>query len=398
MSTYTVPPPGDPIQAVTHPDPYPYCRRLVREGPLYFDDSLHLWVAASAAAVRAVLTSELCHVRPPAEPVPGHLVDSAAADIFRHLVRMNDGQKHGPVKQAISAALGGVDGSRFSQRCERWAGRLFDEIRPDRDRARLKAFSLRLPMYVLGDLLGVHEDELELMTERVDAYVASLRPTSSPAQIEQGHAASAALLDLGSRLLAEHIPGLAGQLWREAERGEVADRLRVVAANTIGLLAQTYEATAGLIGNTLVNMARHAEIMPTLLDDRPHLLAGIIAETLRYDAPVQNTRRFVIGDGVVAGQPVKAGDTVLVILAAANHDAAANPQPEYFDPFRQERQIYTFGVGAHACPGERLASSITLAAIQQCLKAGMDVRSLAEHVSYLESPNVRIPLFMEDRR
>ena len=63
--------PQDPIAAVTHPDPYPYYADLVARRPLYRDDALQLWVASSAAAVTAVLASDLCRVRPPAEPVPG---------------------------------------------------------------------------------------------------------------------------------------------------------------------------------------------------------------------------------------------------------------------------------------------------------------------------------------
>jgi len=50
----------DPIAAVTHPDPYPFYADLVAKRPLYRDDALGVWVAASAEAVTAVLTSDLC--------------------------------------------------------------------------------------------------------------------------------------------------------------------------------------------------------------------------------------------------------------------------------------------------------------------------------------------------
>src|SRR5947199_4384545 len=97
--------PADPIAAVTHPDPYPYYAHLVAEKPLYRDDALGLWVATSAAAVTAVLNHDLCRVRPAAEPVPRALLGSPAGEIFRQLVRMNDGRDRCPLKQAISATL-----------------------------------------------------------------------------------------------------------------------------------------------------------------------------------------------------------------------------------------------------------------------------------------------------
>jgi cytochrome P450 len=78
--------PATPIAAVTHADPYPYYAALVAERPLYRDDALGLWVASSAAAVRAVMTSELCRVRPADEPVPKALIvgrPSATPSHFR---------------------------------------------------------------------------------------------------------------------------------------------------------------------------------------------------------------------------------------------------------------------------------------------------------------------------
>src|SRR5947208_334440 len=104
--TITLPtPPHDPIAAVTHSDPYPYYADLVAHKPIYRDGTLGLWVASSADSVSAVLASDICRVRPRAEPVPRILIGSPAANIFRHLVRMNDGERHYPFKQAISATL-----------------------------------------------------------------------------------------------------------------------------------------------------------------------------------------------------------------------------------------------------------------------------------------------------
>src|SRR5229473_1176610 len=89
-------PPADPIAAVTHPDPYPYYRELVARTPLYRDEVQGLWVAASADAVTAVLTSALGRVRPAAEPVPAALLASPAADIFGRLPRPRARRPLGP--------------------------------------------------------------------------------------------------------------------------------------------------------------------------------------------------------------------------------------------------------------------------------------------------------------
>src|SRR5262245_54260047 len=119
--------PQDPITAVTHPDPYPYYADLVAGKPLYYDDDLGLWVASSASVVTSALTNGLCRVRPATEPIPKSLIGSPAAEIFRHLVRMNDGERHGAFKRAVSAALASIGAAEATQQSVKWSRFLIEE-------------------------------------------------------------------------------------------------------------------------------------------------------------------------------------------------------------------------------------------------------------------------------
>jgi cytochrome P450 len=361
--------PPDPIAAVTHPDPYPFYAGLVAQRPLYRDDALGLWVAASAGAVAAILASDLCRVRPPAEPVPRALVGSPAGEIFRHLVRMTDGPGHAPCKHAVAATLGSFGEAETATTSREWARHLADEIRPD-DSKGLASFHFRLPVYTVASLLGIPPDELRPVSSWTSDLVAAFAPASTAEQIERGQAAASSLLELFRAL--------------GPDAGEV------IVANRIGLLVQSHDATAGLIGNTLVALGRHPDTRERVAAD-PDLLPAVLLEVLRHDPPVQNTRRFVARDGDVAGQTLREGDAVLVLLAAANRDPAANPNPERFDPFRQERRIFTFGAGVHACPGDTLAVTIARAGVEQLLRTGLDPELFAAAVAYRSSANGRIP-------
>jgi cytochrome P450 len=193
------------------------------------------------------------------------------------------------------------------------------------------------------------------------------------------------------RALLTREDGLLGALAREAKRVGL-EEMEVIIANGIGFLSQAYEATAGLIGNTLIALASRSDIRNQVTTD-PELLRPVIQEVLRYDSPVQNTRRFLAQDGSVADEKMKAGDVILVILAAANRDPSVNPDPERFDVFRKERRIFTFGVGPHACPGETLATTIAKAGVERLIKSGIALERLAETMTYRASANTRIPLF-----
>jgi cytochrome P450 len=199
---------------------------------------------------------------------------------------------------------------------------------------------------------------------------------------------------LASVLLAsESKPGngLLTQLKNEAASTN-EDWHDAIAANGVGFLSQAYEATAALIASTLLNLARQPEILERAKANGD-LLSDFIQEVLRSDAPVQNTRRYLAEDGVIAGQEVKAGDGVLVLLAAANHDPNANPTPERFELSRLHRQIFTFGRGVHACPGQTLAQEIAEAGVRQWIRAHNDLTEMLGKVAYQESVNIRMALF-----
>jgi len=382
--------PQDPITAVTHPDPYAYYADLVAHKPLYYDDRLKLWVASSAGAVTDVLTNNLCRVRPATEPVPEALLGSPAAEIFRHLVRMNDGERHDPSKQAVAAALASIDAVRVAQQGGKWAQFLLDESGSKFIPEDLTRFAFHLPVYVMGSLLGVPPDMLSQAALWMSDFTRCLAPASSPEQVERGKSAAGHLLKMFHALLARE-DGLLGILAREMKRSGRGET-DVIVANGIGFLSQPYEVTAGLIGNTLLALASRLEIRNQVASD-PNLLRPVIQEVLRYDSPVQNTRRFLAQDGLVAGKKMKAGDVILVILAAANRDPSVNPDPGLFDVFRKERRIFTFGVGPHACPGEALATTIAKAGVERLIVSGGALDRLTETMTYRASANTRIPLF-----
>jgi len=386
-------PPSDPIAAVTHPDPYPFYADLVAKQPLYSDDALGLWVAAGAEAVTAVLTSELCRVRPPAEPVPKTLLGSPAGEVFRHLVRMNDGRGHCPFKQAVSAALESLGPVQVAERSRLWANRLAEEIGPAADPGRLAEFAFHLPVVVVASLLGVPEEMLPQTALWTSDFVPSIAPGCGPEPLERGKEAAGHLLALFRSLLAANpegpAAGLLAILAREAERLG-CDDADVIAANGVGLLFQAHDATAGLIGNSLLALARFHDTLAQATVDLS-LLRQVVLEVLRYDPPVQNTRRFLARDGIVAGRAMREGDAILVVLAAANRDPAANPDPERFDLFRNNRRIFTFGAGVHGCPGDALATTIAEAGVAQLLLNRFYVQGFAEALIYRPSANVRIP-------
>lgn len=376
------------LQAATHPDPYRYYAALLAYRPIYREDGIGLWVALGAEAVAAVLASPLCRVRPVTEPVPGTIAGSKAGDVFGNLVRMSDGERHAVLKPAIGATVDAFDPGVLTGTARRVAAGCLEEC--GADAAGIDRFARSFPVRVIAEMIGLGAEAAPAATRLIADFTRCLSPLSSPAQIEDSKMAAAQLSSLLEECAGRKRGGVPMQLERLMSLG-VAQR-DVAMANLLGLMSQTYEATAGLIGNTLLALARDAELRRRAAGDDA-LLRRVVQEVLRHDPPVHNTRRSVAEDGIIAGQAMKAGDAILVVLAAANRDPALHARPHNFDPERADKTCFTFGHGGHACPGASIATILAVIGVQSLMARAVAFDDLPRAVRYAPSVNARIPIF-----
>src|ERR1700721_1223697 len=93
---------------------------------------------------------------------------------------------------------------------------------------------------------------------------------------------------------------------------------------------------------------------------------AVIEETLRYDPPVQLVARIAGDDMTIGDTDVVKGDTMVLLLAAAQHDVSEFDQPGTFNPDRKAFRHLSFGRGLHFCLGAplaRLEAAIALSAV-----------------------------------
>jgi len=365
-----------PLEAATHNNAYEYYAGLRLNGELLFDEGLGLWIASTARTVEAVLTHPDCRVRPLHEPVPAAIAQGAAGQVFASLMRMNEGTRHRCPRAVIEPALASLATEDVVTR-----------IGPPA--ADLNEFMFTLPVSAVAHWLGFPRDQLREVARMTRDFVACLSPLSSEAQLRDAHAGASRLREIFSGLLAQS--GLREHILRNYEASTWEDPDALI-ANLIGLLSQTCEASAGLIGNTLVTLHRRPDLLE-LVQRTPTLTIALVEEVARYDSPVQNTRRFVGSRCTIGDRTLEAGDTVLVLLASANRDPAANPEPDRFLLERQQRRTFSFGLGRHQCAGQKIAVSIAAQAIQDLQRRQQSVLSSPCAFSYWPSLNGRIPRF-----
>lgn len=377
-------PPADAIAAVTHPNPYPWYAQL-RSGPaLVFDPRLKLWIASRADVVQEILDSAALRVRPPAEPVPRAIAGTPAGELFGMLVRMNDGAVHDRYKPVLQRALASLQPSPTHAAARRIAAQM--------PAATLSDTCMDFPVSAVAHLLGFADVELPRVARWMRDFVACLSPLASTAQLGDASAAASALMARFGELV-HGRPAAEGSLLRAVQAEAPSDRSCALLANLAGLLSQTCEATAGLLGNSLAALAREPGLRRRI-GSGAEALHALVDETARHDPSIQNTRRFSAAPTIVAGIALAPGDAVLLVLGAANRDPALNPVPATFEPLRPERRTLGFGHGLHACPGEALARTVAAVGVETLLSAGLETGALLERGwDYRPSPNARIPIF-----
>ncbi|MEU2983328.1 cytochrome P450 [Micromonospora aurantiaca] len=288
-------------------------------GPPTSDDGG--WVVTRYADVVSVLTDPRCVV-PPAEQAP----EGGLAWLRASVSRFSPPDRHAARRAVGVAALDALDPRELRVAAERLTGRILDRAATGDnggDRVDVTGdLARRVPLVVLAERLGL-ADPAAAVAE-VTAVAAAYQPGAEPAAVRRADRAVAALLAMSPPAPAE------------------------VTANRLGLLVQAADATAGLI----VAAVRHGLAAPDGLGTD-----ALLAEVLRLDPPVRLTRRVAADPLSLGGQPVRAGERLLLRFDAANRDPAAFPEPDRFRASRANAAL-TFGAGPRGCPGQRHALAL----------------------------------------
>ena len=230
-----------------------------------------------------------------------------------------------------------------------------------------------LPVAVICRLLGVPvEDEPKfshasgLLAASLDPFLALTGHTSDlfDEQMKAGIWLNDYLRDLIDARRTAPGADLMSALIAVEESGDQLTEDEIVATCNLLLIAG-HETTVNLIANATLAMLRHPSQWARLGADASRV-AAIIEETMRYDPPVQLVGRIAGEDMTIGDITIPAGDTMLLLLAAAHRDPAANERPEEFDPARESIRHIGFGKGAHFCLGAplaRLEASVALTAV-----------------------------------
>jgi cytochrome P450 len=318
---------------------------LSRRAELSFDAASNCWIAASPMLAQAALLHPDLGVRPPGQAVPAGLQGRPLGAVFAGWLRMRDDAPREAEKRTLQAALDGLDPTLLRQTATRQAG-----IALGLGWSHWQWASLPCSVAELLGLPMLEASDQQRLLARLAALALALKPAAEPAALDRGDQAVA---DLLAELDAAAPLAVALQTQTQTQ--------------ALALLWQGYEAGAGLLGLALLAATRSpvsaAEDLLTAVTQQP----GVI----------HHTRRWALRDCVLAGQTLRAGDALLVMLAGGG---LAQPEP------------LGFGLGRHRCPGITLSLTAAAAALAPALDM-LAHRPAPQCSGYQALPNARIPIF-----
>jgi cytochrome P450 len=343
----------DPRDAQFYANPYPYYDRIREAAPVFKWEQYGHWCFARHEDVNNLLRDrrfgrQILHV--------ARREELGLAEPAAHLKPFIDHEQHSllELEPPVHTRLRGLINRAFlSRQIERLrpfivslSNDLIDGFEAAHEVDLLAAYATPIPVQVICMLLGapveMADQFLKWSHDHVSMYMARRDRAIEDQAVKSVLEFSTYMRRLIAEKRAHPQDDLLSQL---ALANELTEDELVTTA--ILILNAGHEATVHSIGNGVNAMLERGVKGP--------ITPALIEEVLRFDAPLHMFTRYALEDLEFAGVHFKKGETVGLMLGAANHDPARFAAPAIFDATRALNPHVSFGAGIHFCIGAPLA-------------------------------------------
>lgn len=352
---------GNPYSPEAVADPFGIVARMWDDGPVTYRSTYGRWFVPGYREAQLVL---------------GHPSASAGADVaglvdevwpykrlapqtkafFQHWLLLRDGVDHAELRKRLSGTFTPGRTATLETVIEAEVAALLDGLSGRSEVEMVEAFNRRLPLRIIGTLLGLPEDRWEWAGGLVRQLTTFLDPIDS---FDVG-TLDAAVIEFTDGLRPElvarrHEPrdDLLSDLVSTGEDGTALSDDEA-AANAAFLVFAGHDTITGMLGNALVALADHPDQRALVAGD-PTLWPNAVEELLRWDPPVFAVVRR-LGEALDLGEhQLEPGALVSIELAGANRDPRRWEDPWTLRLDRPDPRPLAFGFGAHHCLGHLLA-------------------------------------------
>ncbi|MCH0541437.1 cytochrome P450 [Streptomyces sp. MUM 203J] len=332
--------------------PAPLYERMRRQGPLVWSAPDRTWVVTGHELARLVLRDP--RFRMPGPPQESQWSESGShGGFFQSMLLASEGERHARLRRFLGRLFTPRAVRARTARIEAAMAALLDDVDGRTAMDGVAQISARLPVSVIGDLVGIPEDDRHDVSELCRAIsrgggVSSGRPSGDDVGTALTGVDALGRLVTGwtatpDRLVPDSVLALAAG----AEGTPEALSHTEIVANVFSLYIAGHDTSRNMLSGLLLSLATR----PGLLD---RLAAGTVdvpAEVDRLllaESPLTFTVRVAQEECRLEGRRIRPGDRIRVMLGAANHELLTSGAPA-------AHPGVSFGEGRHVCLGAHLA-------------------------------------------
>jgi cytochrome P450 len=357
----------DPYDVELIADPYPMFARLRDEAPLYYNAAYDFFAVSRFADVN--------------KAVIDHGTYSSARGVILELIKANleipsgmlifeDPPIHDVHRKLLSRMFTPRKIAALEPMIRDFCAQSLDPLVGSGHFDFVTDLGAIMPMKVISALLGIPEDDQEMVRDRANAQLRTEagKPMTHARGLSVGEQFEAYIDwradnpsdDIMTELLNVEFVDETGTK-RRLTRNEILVYLNVVAG-------AGNETTTRLIGWAGKVLGEHPEQRRELAEN-PALIPQAIEELLRFEPPAPHMARYVTRDVTLYDQTVPEGSVMMMLLGSACRDERQfGPDAGKFDIHREGRPHLTFSVGTHFCLGSALARLEGRVALEEILK------------------------------
>jgi hypothetical protein len=345
-------------------DPYPVLRELRNTEPVHWCEPWECWIVTSYDDVQqghlhSRLSSDKARITMNAL---SEELRTRVDGLGKHLalwVSHTDPPGHKRLRESVQQPFVARNVLAMRDRITAIANELVDTVAVSGRMDVISDFAYLMPVTVICERMGIPLEDITRFQAWVEDIVAF---TDAPAS---GWAETAEVALSGLTCLSQYFkeiiqhkrdePGedMISQLVSPEPWSDALHAQKLLAM-CVQLLVGAHDTTSALIGNSLLLLLQNPEVAEQL-GARPERIESAIEEFLRYESPAPRNSRIAMADLELGGQQIREGQTVALMLSAANRDPQQFSDPDRLDISRSPNRHLAFGSGAHFCLGAPLA-------------------------------------------
>ncbi|HJM27639.1 MAG: cytochrome P450 [Acidimicrobiales bacterium] len=345
----------NPYAFALHDDPYETYQRLRDEAPAYWNNELSFWVLSRFEDVQNAFRDHEIFSSTGGVALESRRRRDADRPDFQQMIEM-DPPDHTSFRKLVNRIFTGRRVAQMEEEIRSIFIRYLDQIIENGEADLVDDLTSPFPMDVISAFLDIPEQDREELRSHSDKIL--IREDGKmeiPQEAAEGMFA----------MLQYFIDDLPKR--RQNPRKGIIDDLLVLEVDGRSLTEEEllgfcilfviagHETTTKMVANAIELLSRHPEQKNEIVHNL-ELAPLAVEEVLRYHNSTQYMHRTMSSDMNLHGNALKKGDSVLLLIGAANHDEREfGPTAGQFNIHRNPDRHLSFGYGAHFCLGAALA-------------------------------------------